>query len=104
LLNGRHQTNLGMFRQYATAYLSNHHNIEKDNFTLMVRQLAPERHGVGIEVYCFVNDTVWANYENIQADIFDHLLTAVDYFDLKLFQSPSGSDFKNLVSDTKDEQ
>ena len=98
LINGRHQTNIGMFRQYAVAYLADNPNIEKDNFTLMVRQLAPEKSGVGIEIYCFVNDTAWVNYENIQADIFDHLLTAVNYFDLQLFQHPSGTDFSKIAN------
>ena len=62
----------------------------------MVRQLQSTPQGVPVEVYCFANTTVWTKYEGIQADIFDHLYAATEYFGLTLYQSPSGNDFKNL--------
>jgi miniconductance mechanosensitive channel len=64
----------------------------------MVRQLAPTDHGLPIEIYAFSNDQAWANYEGIQADIFDHILAVVPRFELLIFQNPTGADFKNLQS------
>ena len=94
-LNGRNQTNLGIFRKYADAYLHNHPAINKELY-LMVRHLAPTPTGIPLEILCFSKDKRWENYEYIAADIFDHLIAALPYFDLKLFESPSGDDFKDL--------
>lgn len=66
-------TNIGTFRAYLNEYLRNHPRIRKD-MTLMVRQLAPDANGLPIEIYAFTNTVVWAEYEEIQADIFDHIL------------------------------
>jgi len=96
LINGRTMTNIGTFRAYAVAYLHNHPMIHQD-MTFLVRHLQPGEHGLPIEIYVFSKDTVWANYEAIQADIFDHLLAVVPMFDLRVFQQPTGSDFRNLA-------
>lgn len=96
LLNGRRQTNIGLYRKYIEFYLRNHPNIH-DDFTLLVRQLQPTTEGLPIEVYCFTNTTDWALYEAIMADIFDHLYAATRHFDLRLFQSPSGADVRALA-------
>ena len=93
LVNGRRLTNIGTFRAYVISYLKNHTMINQE-MTFLVRQLAPTEHGLPIEIYVFCKDTVWANYEAIQADIFDHILAVVPEFDLKVFQHPVGSDFK----------
>lgn len=95
-INQRKLTNIGTFRAYIELYLKAHPSIRSD-FTLLVRQLSPNSHGIPIEIYCFTNDTAWANYENIQADIFDHILAIIPEFDLKIFQSPTGSDFQQLA-------
>jgi len=95
-VNGRHLTNLGTFRAYVRAYLRAHPNIS-DQFTFLIRQLAPSEMGVPIEIYVFTNTTVWTEYEGIQADIFDHLLAAVPAFDLKVYQTPSGGDFARAL-------
>jgi miniconductance mechanosensitive channel len=79
LINGRRQTNIGVFRAYIIAYLRNHPKIHRD-MTFLVRHLEPTRYGLPIQIYVFSNDQVWANYEAIQADIFDHLLAAVSEF------------------------
>jgi miniconductance mechanosensitive channel len=92
LINGRNQTNLGVFRKYVDSYLRDNPAINKDMF-LMVRHLAPTNQGIPIEIYCFSNDKKWENYEHIQANIFDHLLAAVPYFKLEIFELPSGQDF-----------
>ncbi|GAA3607873.1 mechanosensitive ion channel [Flavivirga amylovorans] len=94
-LNGRNLTNLGVFRKYVQTYIENHSAINKD-MTIMVRQLAPTAQGIPIEIYAFSNDKRWENYEYIMADIFDHLIAALPYFDLELFEFPSGSNFKGL--------
>ncbi len=94
-VNTRRLTNVGSFRAYAANYLENHPSIHK-GMTLMVRQLAPGPEGLPLEIYCFTNTTVWAEYENIQADIFDHFLAIVPDFGLRLFQKPAGSDLAGL--------
>jgi miniconductance mechanosensitive channel len=95
LINGRSQTNIGVFRAYIIAYLKNHPKIHQ-GMTFLVRHLEPTQYGLPIQIYVFSNDQVWANYEAIQADIFDHLLAAVSEFDLRVFQNPSGYDFSCL--------
>ncbi len=94
-VNTRRLTNVGSFRAYAANYLGNHPRIHK-GMTLMVRQLAPGPEGLPLEIYCFTNTTVWTEYEDIQADIFDHLLAIVPDFGLRLFQKPAGSDLADL--------
>ena len=64
--------------------------------TFLVRQLPPGPTGLPIEIYVFTNDTAWTNYEAIQADIFDHILAVAPQFHLRVFQNPSGDDFRNL--------
>ena len=88
LLNGRNMTNIGLFRRYAMAYLENHPEIN-NNLTLMVRQLAPTPEGVPLEVYVFVKDKLWVNYESIMTDIFDHLFAAIPFFELECFEYTS---------------
>jgi miniconductance mechanosensitive channel len=95
LINGRRQTNVGIFRAYIIAYLRHHPQINRD-MTFLVRHLKPGEHGLPIEIYVFSSDKVWANYEAIQADIFDHLLAALPVFDLRVFQTPSGFDFRHI--------
>ena len=94
LLNGRNLTNIGVFRKYAETYIQNHSAINKD-MMIMVRQLAPTTQGVPIEIYAFSSDKRWANYEYIMADIFDHFLAAIKYFDLEIFELPNSASFKN---------
>jgi miniconductance mechanosensitive channel len=79
-------TNIGLFRAYITAYLKNHQDIRSD-FTFFVRHLDPTDKGLPIEIYVFTKHIEWAPYENIQADIFDHILAMVSAFELKVFQS-----------------
>lgn len=95
ILNGRRQTNIGVFRAYIIAYLKSHPKIHQ-NMTFLVRHLQPTSQGLPIEIYVFSADQVWANYESIQADIFDHILAAIPEFGLRVFQYPSGSDIKAL--------
>lgn len=89
--NGRRMTNIGTFRAYLERYLRQHPKIHKD-MTFLVRQLAPTDHGLPLEVYVFSNDQKWANYEAIQADIFDHLYAVLPYFELRAYQEPSSYD------------
>lgn len=85
VINGRQLTNIGVFREYVFNYLKNNPHIEKEG-TLLVRQLENTPQGMPLEIYCFTNDAVWSNYEEIQADIFDHLLVASKEFDLQVVQ------------------
>ncbi|MDE0964746.1 MAG: mechanosensitive ion channel [Candidatus Latescibacteria bacterium] len=95
LANGRRMTNVGTFRAYVEAYLKNHPQISQE-MTFLVRQLAPTPKGLPIEIYVFCKDKVWANYEAIQGDIFDHILAIIPIFDLQAFQEPAGKDFRGL--------
>ncbi len=97
LVNGRRLTNIGTFRAYLILYLQNHPKVHK-NLTFMVRQLQPGENGLPVEIYVFSNDQAWVNYESIQADIFDHVLAIIPEFDLRVFQSPTGGDFRSLKS------
>ncbi|MCZ4109091.1 mechanosensitive ion channel family protein [Brevundimonas diminuta] len=94
-VNMRRSTNIGAFRAYVQNYLENHPRIRQD-MTLLVRQMQPTESGLPLEIYAFTATTAWAEYEAIQADIFDHLLAILPEFDLRLFQSPSGADFVQL--------
>lgn len=95
--NRRRLTNLGTFRAYVSAYLQQHPQIHHE-MTCMVRQLASSAQGVPLELYCFTATTAWAEYENIQADIFDHLIALLPEFGLALYQQPSGHDLRAGVA------
>ncbi|WP_434586006.1 mechanosensitive ion channel family protein [Klebsiella sp. R390] len=97
VLNLRKMTNIGTFRAYLQEYLRNHPRLRKD-MTMMVRQLAPDADGLPIEIYCFTSTVVWAEYEEIQADIFDHIFAVVDEFGLRIHQSPTGNDIRSLAA------
>jgi len=88
LVNGRRQTNLGVFRAYLKAYLKQRQDINS-NMTFLVRHLQPTEKGLPIEIYVFTTTTAWTEYENIQADIFDHVMAVIPEFDLKIYQYPS---------------
>ncbi len=94
-VNQRRLTNIGTFRKYVTAYLENHPRIHND-MTFLVRQLQPSEKGLPIEIYVFSTAQEWADYEAVQADIFDHILSIVPEFNLRIFQNPTGDDFKQL--------
>ncbi len=85
LINGRNLSNMGVFRKYVEIYLEQHPSINSD-MTIMSRQLAPTAQGIPLEIYAFSNDKVWKNYEHILADIFDHLLAAIPYFELEVYE------------------
>jgi len=87
-LNGRNMTNLGLFRKYIIQYLQDHPGLNKD-MHIMCRQLQSTAHGVPLEIYVFSSDKRWTNYEYIMADIFDHVMASVRYFDLEIFELPS---------------
>lgn len=95
VVNGRRQTNLGIFRAYLKAYLHDNPKIHK-GMTFLVRHLQSTPQGLPIEIYVFSSDKNWANYEGIQADIFDHVLASIPEFGLRVYQEPSGNDLASL--------
>ena len=95
IINGRALTNIGTYRAYIKAYLKSNKYIHED-MTFLVRQLAPSEKGVPLEIYVFSNNTDWIDYEEIQSDIFDHLIAALNQFDLIIYQKPSGNDLSKL--------
>ena len=92
-INSRRATNLGTFRAYVDHYLHNHAGINQ-NFTILVRQQQPGATGLPLELWCFTNTVAWGPYESIQSDIFDHLLSILPEFGLRVFQQPSGNDLR----------
>ncbi len=96
VIDGRRLTNVGTFRAYVKAYLADHPKIHP-KMTFLVRQLAPTDRGLPIEVYVFSSDTAWVSYEEMQADIFDHILAVLPEFDLAVFQNPTGNDFRGIA-------
>lgn len=95
-VNGRRQTNIGVFRAYLERYLRNLPAVNKE-LTCMVRHLQPTPTGIPIELYCFSSDKEWTNYEAIQADIFDHVLAVIPEFGLSVFQNVSGADLRGIA-------
>ncbi len=93
--NGRRMTNLGTFRVYLEYYLRSNPKINQE-MTFLVRHLQPSETGLPLEIYVFSKDKVWANYETLQADIFDHILAVIPEFGLRVFQNPTGADFNKL--------
>ncbi len=96
LINGVNLTNFGVFRKYLDIYLHQNSEVSKELF-LMVRQLEPTSKGIPLEIYCFSSDKKWSNYEATMSDIFDHVIASVPYFDLEIFEEPTGTDIKALV-------
>lgn len=96
-VNTRRVTNVGTFRAYVLAYLKAHPRISK-TMTLLVRQLEPTARGLPLEIYCFTTTTAWSEYEDVQGDIFDHLIAILPEFGLRLFQEPSGLDMRGALS------
>ncbi|MCX8960505.1 miniconductance mechanosensitive channel [Erwinia psidii] len=94
-LNGRRMTNIGTFRAWLEAWLRAHPQTHK-GMTLMVRQLAPGSEGLPVEIYVFTNTTVWLEYEKIQSDIFDHIFAVLPEFGLRVHQTPTGNDLRNM--------
>ena len=93
IVNGRNLTNLGLFRKYINQYIVSHPGINKD-MTMMVRHLQPTENGIPLEIYCFSKDKQWVNYEHIMADILDHTMASIPYFDLEVFEIISTSNAK----------
>ncbi len=100
LVNGRRMTNLGTFRKYLENYLLHNENIHPD-MTFLVRHLEPTESGIPIEIYVFSKVQEWAEYEEIQANIFDHILAVLPEFGLSIFQNPSGQDIQKLAGVVK---
>jgi miniconductance mechanosensitive channel len=94
-INGRNITNFGLFRKYITQYLENYPSLNKD-MILLCRQLQPTAQGIPLEIYAFTKDKKFENYEYIMADIFDHIIASINYFDLEVFELPSEG--KNTVN------
>lgn len=95
-VNGRRQTNLGIFRKYLELYLKKNPLLHQE-MTLIVRHLEPTETGLPMEIYAFSRILAWAEYESIQADIFDHVLAAIPRFGLRVFQNPSGNDMRIMA-------
>lgn len=101
LLNGRNLTNFGLFRKYITEYLLNHPGLNKE-MLLMCRQLQSNEYGIPLEIYAFSKDKTWESYEYITSDIFDHVIAAVVFFDLEIYELPTGKSFSQFAAGLND--
>lgn len=88
--------NLYVFRNYLQNYLKENPRTHKE-LMIMVRQMQPTSEGLPLEIYCFSNTTVWLEYEQIQGEIFDHILAVIPEFGLRIFQRPSGNDLSTTI-------
>ena len=93
----RRLTNIGTLRAYIVSYLKQHPDLDTEGMTFLVRQLKPGSQGLPIEIYVFSSDTRWSSYEDIQADIFDHILAMIPEFGLRAYQAPSGADVRVIA-------
>jgi len=93
LVNEQRLTNFGVFRKYIELFLRNNPYINQ-NTTIVVRHRQPSENGIPLEIYCFSKEKAMANYEEVQSNIFEHILSVIPEFELKVFQRPSGDDFK----------
>jgi len=96
-VNGRSQTNIGIFRKYIELYLRSNPKVNQE-LTFLIRQLQPTEKGLPLEIYVFSAEQAWVIYEGVQADIFDHLFAVIPEFDLEIFQQPSGKDFRDFLA------
>lgn len=94
-INGRFLTNIGTFRIYIQKYLEDNPMLRKD-MSIFVHQLAPTENGLPIEICAFTKTIDWEEYETIQADIFDHIFSIAEEFELRIFQNPSGHDMRQI--------
>jgi len=103
VVSRRSLSNVGIFRQYVQTYLENHPDIHENinPYIVMVRHLQPTERGLPIQIYAFCKKQEWTKYEQVQADIFDHILAVAPEFGLSIFQNPSGDDFKSIISIAK---
>ena len=100
--NKYRQTNLGVFRKYMFSYLKELSVVNKE-MTYFVRYLQPTEKGLPVEFYFFSKVKEWVQYEQIQANIFDHILAILPEFELRVFQNTGGSDLRNALSSVKED-
>jgi miniconductance mechanosensitive channel len=100
LVNMRRQTNIGVFRAYLKSYLQNHAWVHQA-MSILVRQLQSSERGIPMEIYFFTNIQEWASYEDIQSDVFDHIMAVLPLFGLRVFQNPSGNSIEKAVEGLK---
>lgn len=100
-VNGRHITNIGLFRAYVQNYIDQNPKVKHD-MTAMVRQLEPDEKGIPLEIYCFSAVQEWVGFEGVMADIFDHIFASVQEFDLEIFEQPTGTDVRELLNMPKE--
>lgn len=98
-VNGRHMTNIGLFRRYVDIYGRRHPGINQE-MTFLIRHLQPRDNGLPLELYMFTKSVKWVEHEAVMADIFDHLLAAIKYFKLEVFELPAGDDFRYAFQET----
>jgi miniconductance mechanosensitive channel len=95
VFDGHNITNLGAFRAYVFGYLQSHPKINPE-MEILVRHMEPTESGLPLEIYAFCRDKRWEDFEDVQAEIFDHLLAILPEFELAAYQNPSGMDIRSI--------
>ena len=87
-----HATNLSLYKKYLEFYCSSHPDIH-ENMTRMVRFLQSTERGLPVEITFFSKFQEVYAFESLHAEIFNHFLAILPYFELRVFQNPSGNGF-----------
>ncbi len=87
--------NLTLFRLFLKRHLEQHEMVNQERFST-VRELAQTSNGIPLELYFFISEINWGNYESIQADILDYVTALAPLFGLRIYQAPSSYDIQQL--------
>ncbi|ENU1226172.1 mechanosensitive ion channel family protein [Providencia rettgeri] len=88
-------TNLQLFRKYILNWIKLRGDVRTDMY-LVIRTMPPTPNGLPVEIYCFTRSTTWVDYEEVQSEIFEYVNASANYFKLRIYQHPAGSDLANL--------
>ncbi|WP_444402968.1 mechanosensitive ion channel domain-containing protein [Prevotella sp.] len=86
--------NIEVFRLYIYHWLMNNPNVSQQP-RLIVRWLEQTSEGLPLQLLVYLTDTMLDAFEWQQSQIMEHVIKAMGWFDLQLYQSPSGYDASN---------
>ena len=90
------ELNAHLFRLYVFHWLMNHPYVSQEP-RLVVRWLEQKETGLPLQIYGFIMEGGVLAYEWQQSQIIEHIVEALDWFGLQLYQRPSSHDVINLT-------
>ena len=96
-LDGPQITNVHLFMEYAKAYLKSRKDMRQRRFLFLFRVVEPTREGLPLQIIVFTKNIPLVEFSATQSEILMHLVAAVPYFGLRIFQEPTGADFRALT-------